>query len=280
MIQEGFEAQIKMILDKLSDAELCESSPYTEGEIQQTKINKETPSNGSIFKLANLSYKVKGEVDDELRVKAANPLPQKIQTVTDSSKVFKHEQVGCNSTSGEDYVESEPTPFVQFQQTQQSFVQAQANFHHAHPNDTSDGHPFMGKRLLKGARQEDEDYILIYESRTSIADQEMANRLFLPPNFYNYSKREPCPGCIGCRGIPEKSINVLKNEEKENKTVSTIALASKCVLKPVTSTAASHVFQNPVYFNQMTSSAFEAQEGSTFSPSQMTVTQKLFQGED
>ena len=274
MIQEGFQAQMKMILDKLSDAEdkLCGSSRYTQREVQQTKINKKTPSNGSMFKLANLNDKVKVEVDDELWVKAANPLPKKIQAVTDSSEECKYEQFSRNSTNGErDSVESESTPVVQFHQTQQSFLQAQANFQHVLPNDTTDGHPLMSKSPLKEARKQDEDCILIYESRTSIADQETANRLFLPSNFYNYTKREPCPGCIGCRGIPEKSINFMKNEEKENKAGSTIALVSKGVLKPVTSKAASHEFEKPT---------FEAQENSAFSLSQMTVSQEPFQGED
>ena len=143
MIQEGFQAQMKMILEKLSDAEdkLCGSSRYTEREVQQTKINKKTPSNGSMFKLANLNDKVKGEVDDELWVKAANPLPKKIQAVTDSSEECKYEQFSRNSTNGErDSVESESTPVVQFHQTQQSFLQAQANFQHVLPNDTTDGH--------------------------------------------------------------------------------------------------------------------------------------------
>ena len=239
MIQEGFQAQIKMILDKLSDAEdmLYRSSPYTEGKVQQTKINKETPSNGSMFELANLSDKVKGEGDDEPRVKAANPLPEKIQAVTDSSEACKHEQFSCNSTKGEDSVESEPTPIVLFQQTQQSFVQAQANFKHAHPNDTIDWHPFMSKSPIKGVTKQDQDCILIYESRTPIADREMASRLFLPSNFYNYTNREPCPGCIGCRGIPKRAADTIKQEVKDTKQVSTSATS-----EVFTSTATSHVF--------------------------------------
>ena len=267
MIQEGFQAQIKMILDKLSDAEdnLRGSSRYTEGEVQQTKINKETPSNGSRFKLANLSDKVRGEGDDKLRVKAADPLPEKSQAATDSSEECKHEQFSCNSTNGErDSVESESTPAVQFHQTQQSFLQAQANFQHAHPNDTTDGHPLMSKNPLKGARKQDQDCILIYESRTSIADQETASRLFLPPNFYNYTKREPCFGCIGCRGLPEK-------------LVSTMPAASEGVLRPVTTTAASHTFEKPVYFGQLTFSTFKVQKGSPFSMSQMKASQEPFQ---
>ena len=224
-----------MILDKLSDVEdkLYGSSPYTAGEVQQTKINEETPSNGSMFKLANLSDKVKGEVDDELRVKAANPLPKKIQAVTDSSEECKHEQYGYNSTNGDYSVKSELTPVVQFQQTQQSFVQAQANFQHAYPNDTTAGHPFVGKSPIKGVSKQDEGCILIYESRTSIADQETANRLFLPPNFYNYTKHEPCPGCIGCRGLPGKSAKFIEQEDEEIKLVSTTLAASESVVKPV-----------------------------------------------
>ena len=273
MIQEGFQAQIKMILDKLSDVEdkLYGSSPYTEGEVQQTKIHEETPSNGSMFKLANLSDKVKGEVDDEPRVKAANPLPKKIQAVTDSSEVCKHEQFSCNSTNGEDSVESEPTPVVQFQQTQQSFVQAQANFKHAHPNDTIDGHPFMSKSPIKGATKQDQDCILIYERCTPIVDREMASRLFLPPNFYNYTKREPCPGCIGCRGIPKRAADTIKQEGV--KQVSTSATSAV-----FTSTATSHVFGQSANFGQLTLSLFKAQDGIAFSQSQTKTSHKPFQG--
>ena len=275
MIQEGFQAQIKMILDKLSDAEdvLYRSSPYTEGKVQQTKINKETPSNGSMFELANLSDKVKGEVDDEPRVKAANPLPEKIQAVTNSSEACKHEQFSCNSTNGEDSVDSEPTPVVQFQQTQQSFVQAQANFKHAHPNDTIDLHPFMSKRPIKGATKQDQDCILIYESRTPIVDREMASRLFLPPNFYNYTKRAPCPGCIGCRGIPKIAADTIKQEAKDIKQVSTSATSAV-----FTSTATSHVFGQSANFGQLTFSSFKAQGETAFSQSQTKTSHKPFQG--
>ena len=275
MIQEGFQAQIKMILDKLSDAEdvLYRSSPYTEGKVQQTKINKETPSNGSMFELANLSDKVKGEVDDQPRVKAANPLPEKIQAVTNSSEACKHEQFSCNSTNGEDSVDSEPTPVVQFQQTQQSFVQAQANFKHAHPNDTIDLHPFMSKRPIKGATKQDQDCILIYESRTPIVDRETASRLFLPPNFYNYTKRAPCPGCIGCRGIPKIAADTIKQEAKDIKQVSTSATSAV-----FTSTATSHVFGQSANFGQLTFSSFKAQGEIAFSQSQTKTSHKPFQG--
>ena len=275
MIQEGFQAQIKMILDKLSDAEdvLYRSSPYTEGKVQQTKINKETPSNGSMFELANLSDKVKGEVDDQPRVKAANPLPEKIQAVTNSSEACKHEQFSCNSTNGEDSVDSEPTPVVQFQQTQQSFVQAQANFKHAHPNDTIDLHPFMSKRPIKGATKQDQDCILIYESRTPIVDREMASRLFLPPNFYNYTKRAPCPGCIGCRGIPKIAADTIKQEAKDIKQVSTSATSAV-----FTSTATSHVFGQSANFGQLTFSSFKAQDGIAFSQSPTKASHKPFPG--
>ncbi|KAM7444332.1 Protein CBR-NPP-9 [Porites harrisoni] len=275
VIQEGFQAQIKMILDKLSDAEdmLYRSSPYTEGEVQQTKINKETPSNGSTFELANLSDKVNGEVDDEPRVKATNPLPEKIQAVTDSSEACKHEQFSCNSTNGEDSVESEPTPVVPFQQTQQSFVQAQANFKHAHPNDTIDGHPFMSKSPIKGATKQDQECILIYESRTPIADREMASQLFLPPNFYNYTKRKPCPGCIGCRGIPKRTADTIKQEVKDIKQVSTSATSAV-----ILSTATSHSFGQSANFGQQTLSSFKAQDGTAFSQSQTKTSHKPFQG--
>ena len=264
-----------MILDKLSDAEdvLYRSSPYTEGKVQQTKINKETPSNGSMFELANLSDKVKGEVDDQPRVKAANPLPEKIQAVTNSSEACKHEQFSCNSTNGEDSVDSEPTPVVQFQQTQQSFVQAQANFKHAHPNDTIDLHPFMSKRPIKGATKQDQDCILIYESRTPIVDRETASRLFLPPNFYNYTKRAPCPGCIGCRGIPKIAADTIKQEAKDIKQVSTSATSAV-----FTSTATSHVFGQSANFGQLTFSSFKAQGETAFSQSQTKTSHKPFQG--
>ena len=114
MIQEGFQAQIKMILDKLSDAEdkLCESSPYAEGEVQQMKFNKETPSNGSIFKPANLSDNVKGELDDELRVNGANPLPEKIQAVTDSSKPQPSQDSQGNLSTGFLFATGAPYDFT------------------------------------------------------------------------------------------------------------------------------------------------------------------------
>lgn len=41
---------------------------------------------------------------------------------------------------------------------------------------------------------------------------------------------------------------------------------------------ASHVFRKSVYFGELSSSTFKAQEGSPLSLSQMTVTQKPFEG--
>ena len=68
MIQEGFQAHIKMILDKLSDAEdkLCGSSMYTEGKVPETKNSKEQASHCSIFEVPNPSDKVKLQVDRDL----------------------------------------------------------------------------------------------------------------------------------------------------------------------------------------------------------------------
>ena len=106
-----------------------------------------------------------------------------------------------------------------------------------------------------------------------MAGREKAHRLFLPPNFFNYTRHESCPGCIGCRGIPKRAANTIKQEVKDIKQVSTSA--TSVVL---TSTAASHVFGQSANFGQLTFSSFKAQGEIAFSQAQTKTCHKPFQG--
>ena len=129
------------------------------------------------------------------------------------------------------------------------------------------------KSPLKASKKQDDDCILVYEVRSQMADREKAHRLLLPPNFFNYTKHESCPGCIGCRGIPKRAANTIKQEVKDIKQVSTSATSAV-----LTSTAASHVFGQSANFGQLTFSSFKAQGETAFSQSQTKTSHKPFQG--
>lgn len=40
---------------------------------------------------------------------------------------------------------------------------------------------------------------VVFERRSSFQHEAKARSLMLPPNFYEYEKLPPCPGCRGCR---------------------------------------------------------------------------------
>ena len=138
--------------------------------------------------------------------------------------------------------------------------------------------PVTGRRILtaksplKGSKKQDDDCILVYEVRSQMADREKAHRLFLPPNFFNYTKHKSCPGCIGCRGIPKRAADATKQEIKDIKQVSTSATSAV-----LTSTAASHVFGQSANFGQLTFSSFKAAGGIAFSQSQTKTSHTPFQ---
>ena len=129
------------------------------------------------------------------------------------------------------------------------------------------------KSPLKGSKKQDDDCILVYEVRSQMADREKAHRLFLPPNFFNYTKHESCPGCIGCRGILKRAADTTKQEIKDIEQVSASATS-----EVLTNTVASHVFGQSANFGQLTFSSFKAAGGNAFSQLQTKTSHKLFQG--
>ena len=188
-------------------------------------------------------------------------------------------------------------PTVQSSQTQPSFSPSQAKalttpvkpvpVHSTQADSSGPAHPstnialrrfLVAKSPLKGAKKQDEDCILVYEVRASIADREKANRLFLPPNFFNYTKQEACPGCIGCRGISKEVANVNKKVGKEHSAVDTTPSTKENISKPGTNTSASHVFGESATFGQLTFSSLKVEGDNAFSHAQRKDDQKPFQG--
>ena len=226
------------------------------------------------------------------------------EVIEESESDSTEHSLSYTSTESEDgeeeiktSVASAPKPTIQSSQVQPSFSPSQPkvittpvkpvpihssqveNITPAHLPTHITGRRFLtAKSPLKGAKKQDEDCVLVYEVRASIADREKAHRLFLPLNFFNYTKHEACPGCIGCRGISGKEVNSSKQADKDSKPISITSATSEDVSKPVTSTSASHVFGDSANFGQLTFSSFKVPEGNALSGTQKKDSHKPFQG--
>ena len=49
---------------------------------------------------------------------------------------------------------------------------------------------------------------IVYEHKVSKELQERALKLQLPPNFFDYMDKEPCPGCPGCETDDENAVSI------------------------------------------------------------------------
>lgn len=117
----------------------------------------------------------------------------------------------------------------------------------------------VAKSPLKGAKKHDEDCIIVYEVRASMADREKAMRLFLPPNYFNYTKREPYPGCISRGSTSNQIANAGKEGNKQRKE-STVTRDKTEVSEE--STSAGHVSGQSVSFGQLSFSSSFSQEST------------------
>ena len=137
----------------------------------------------------------------------------------------------------------------------------------------------VAKSPLKGAaKKQDEDCVIVYEVRASIADREKATRLFLPPNFFSYTKHEACPGCIGCLGVSKEVAGCTsEKEDKESKAADVTTNTTENATKPSPNTSAAHVFGQSASFGQLTFSSL-VQNSNAFSEAQKKDSHKPFQG--
>ena len=150
-------------------------------------------------------------------------------------------------------------------QSRQIFSPSQANVKIA-PVKTIPQHGTVSARRflvarspLKGAKKQDEDCIIVYEVRASRADREKAMRLFLPPNYFNYTRREPSAGSISCGSASNQRAKAEKEENKQSKE-STVARDETEV--PKESACTVHVSGQSTNFDQLTFSSSFSQEST------------------
>ena len=133
------------------------------------------------------------------------------------------------------------------------------------------------KSALKATKKQDEDCLIVYEVRASMANRDKASRFFLPLNFFNFAKQEVCPGCLGCRRVPKESTALSKNEDEQRTVVSP---SEENIREPEKSASAnaSHVFGESSIVGQLTFSSVKPKESDAFSLTQNREGAKPFQG--
>ena len=117
----------------------------------------------------------------------------------------------------------------------------------------------VARSPLKGAKKQDEDCIIVYEVRASMADREKAMRLFLPPNYFNYTRREPSAGSFSCGSASNPKSNA---EIKENKQTKESTVARDETEGPKESASTDHVSGQSTNFDQLTFSSSFSQEST------------------
>ncbi|KAJ7392584.1 E3 SUMO-protein ligase RanBP2 [Desmophyllum pertusum] len=214
---------------------------------QQDSVNQESQAGGYDF----TPYVVDEPGEETTLQGAAKPISTVIveecdndddEAIIDEYEESTDDSLSYTTTEGEDgeeEIEASLVPSSSKPQTQSSFSSSQGKVLTApvkpvpiHSTQVENVGPanlpthITGRRFLtvrsplKGSKkQDDEDCVLVYEVRVSMADRDKASRLLLPSNFFNYRKYEACPGCFGCRGIVRKkeTANLSKTEGKDKK---------------------------------------------------------------
>ena len=226
------------------------------------------------------------------------------EAVVEESEDSTDENLTYTSTEGEEDDEenedsiasSSPMPPIQSSQTQPPFSPSQGkpltsplkpvpihstlaeNAGPAHLPPHLTGRRFLTpKSALKATKKQDEDCLIVYEVRASMANREKVSRLFLPLNFFNFLKQEVCPGCRGCRSVPKESTTLSKKEDEQSTVVSA---SEENIRKPekIASGTASHVFGESSIVGQLTFSSLKPKESDAFSLNQNREGAKPFQG--
>ena len=273
---------------------------------QQDSANQESQAGGYKF----TPYVVYEPAEEASLQRVTNPISTVIveecddyddEAVIEESEYSTDENLSYSSTEGEeddgeneDSVESSsPMPPMQSSQTQPPFSPSQGKplttplkpvpihstlVENAGPANLPPhltGRRYLTpKSALKATKKQDEDCLLVYEVRASMANREKASRLFLPSNFFNYTKQELCPGCLGCRRIAKESTKLSKKEDEQ----STLESPKEHIRKPEKSGSASHVFGESSTVGQLTFSSVKPKESDTFSLTQDKSGSKPFQG--
>ena len=226
------------------------------------------------------------------------------EAVIEQSEDSTDENLSYTSTEGEeddeeneDSIESSsPMPPIQSSQTQPPFSPSQGKplstplkpvpIHSTLAENTGPanlpphltGRRFLTpKSALKATKKQDEDCLIVYEVRASMANREKASRLFLPSNFFNYTKQEECPGCLGCRRVAKESATLSEKEDEQSPLVSP---SEENIRKPEKSESgnASHVFGESSIVGQLTFSSVKPKESDAFSLTKNKDAAKPFQG--
>ncbi|KAJ7392582.1 hypothetical protein OS493_010231 [Desmophyllum pertusum] len=266
---------------------------------QQDSNNQESQAGGYDF----TPYVVDEPGEETTLQGAAKPISTVIveecdndddEAIIDEYEESTDDSLSYTTTEGEDgeeEIEASLVPSSSKPQTQSSFSSSQGKVLTApvkpvpiHSTQVENVGPanlpayITGRRFLtaksplKGSKKQDEDCVLVYEVRASMADRDKASRLLLPSNFFNYRKYEACPGCFGCRGIVRKKETAnLSNTEGKDKKDKPISIT------PEESGSASHVFGQSSIVGQLTFSSVKPKEGDAFPPAQKD-SYKPFQG--
>ncbi|KAL9963471.1 hypothetical protein ACROYT_G026982 [Oculina patagonica] len=203
---------------------------------------------------------------------------------TDESLSYTSAEGEDDGEENEDSLESSsPMPPMKSSQTQPPFSPSQGkllttplNAEPANLPTHLTGRRFMTlQSALKSTKKQDEDCLVVYEVRASMANREKASRLWLPSNFFNYVKQEVCPGCLGCGGITKETTTLTKKEDKTNTIV---PHSEENAPKPEKSGHATHVFGESSIFGQLTFSSLKPKEGNAFSQTLKKDSHEPFQG--
>ena len=223
------------------------------------------------------------------------------EAVIEGSEDSTDEDLSYTSTEDDDENEdsiesSSPMPPIQSSQTQPPFSPSQGkplssplkpvailstlaeNAGPANLPPHLSGRRFLTpKSALKATKKQDEDCLIVYEVRASMANREKASHLLLPSNFFNYTKQEECPGCLGCRRVAKESATLSKKEDEQSTVVSP---SEENIRKPEKSESgnASHVFGESSIVGQLTFSSVKPKETDAFSLTKNKDGAKPFQG--
>ncbi|XP_078378795.1 E3 SUMO-protein ligase RanBP2-like isoform X2 [Oculina patagonica] len=272
---------------------------------QQDSANQESQAGGFNF----TPYVVNEPGEETSLQEVTKPISTVIVEECDDDEEFieesedsTDESLSYTSTEGEDDGEenedslesSSPMPPMKSSQTQPPFSPSQGKLlttplkpvpiHSTLVENTGPANlptHLTGRRFLtpksplKSTKKQDEDCLIVYEVRASMANREKASRLWLPVNFFNYTKQEVCSGCLGCSGITKETAQLTKKEDTTN---AIMPHSEENVPKPEESGHATHVFGESSIFGQLTFSSLKPKEGDAFSQTQKKDSHKPFQG--
>ena len=272
---------------------------------QQDSANQESQSGGYNF----TPYVVNEPGDETSLQELAKPIStvtveeydEDDEAVIEESEESTDESSSYTTTEGEDVEEenegslqsSSPMAPIQSSQTHPPFSPSQGKLLTTplkpvpiHSPQVENAGPanlpthLTGRRFLtpKSTKKQDEDCLIVYEVRASMANREKASRLWLPFNFFNYTKQEACSGCLGCRGTTKETAKSNEKEDKPSLVTTQMPHSEENVPKPEKNEPSPHVFGESSIFGSLTFSSLKPKEGDIFSQTHKEGSPKGFQG--